>query len=579
MTHPGAQLPPALAAWSASLAALDDTVAAALGPMLLRLDEMVGRQGGIAGSDGEPDGFDGLARKGSPERLLIGEWLLAEEIPEEFLRRAAEGELLHLARAHRHDPPLGVVRVLVDTGPDQLGAGRLVQLAALIVLHRRAVRIGAAVEIGVLGAVPGDWFAGDLPELLQAWLSARRHQPPSAEDVRGWVSDGALVWLLCSPQLLIAVSSLEHPAALRQRVLTSTESGWDGEGARTVQVRLAGEGITLSLPSGPEAVRALRGQGFRRSATALPASGDPSSNSKAFRYPVFPGPARRLVGRGEDQGELAWVTVGEQVARTGAKVRRRRFPGTVLAVGAIGARLVVLHAHDDVAEIRVIGKTLGQFQGLLVPLSELGLDPMLSAVDPDGSLETLLYDGGTLLCRLAGRWYRVGADGDVHEESAIVTAIATEVADRPQIAVHGSGHDRDAGPRITLNRHIRGVPAGAEVRLGHHWAAWSSEPTQWHVAQGGESQALRVGAGEQVRGVVEVNAMPALVTESAAGLVLRLVQMSGTRTLTAWSNGDPRMPAAVHPSLPLIAVVTADGVVEIVDLAKGRTLQRVLTST
>jgi hypothetical protein len=69
--------------------------------------------------------------------MVIGEWLLADELPDEFLRRAAAGELLYLGTAHRHDPPHGVVRVLVDTGPDQLGAGRLVQLAALIVVHRR----------------------------------------------------------------------------------------------------------------------------------------------------------------------------------------------------------------------------------------------------------------------------------------------------------------------------------------------------------------------------------------------------------------------------------------------------------
>ena len=45
----------------------------------------------VAG-DGEPDGYDGIASRGIYERLVTSEWLLADEEPDEFDRRAAMGE-------------------------------------------------------------------------------------------------------------------------------------------------------------------------------------------------------------------------------------------------------------------------------------------------------------------------------------------------------------------------------------------------------------------------------------------------------------------------------------------------------
>ena len=90
-------------------------------------------------AQGEPDGYGGLTTRGHPERLLLSEWLLAEELPLEFLRRAASRELLHINPAFRAPQPGGAWPCSATSGPDQLGAARLVQLAALIVLHRRAL--------------------------------------------------------------------------------------------------------------------------------------------------------------------------------------------------------------------------------------------------------------------------------------------------------------------------------------------------------------------------------------------------------------------------------------------------------
>ena len=599
-----AQLPPALAGWSASLAALTVNVAAALGPMLLRLDELVGRHQGVEGPDGEPDGFSGLARRGSPERLLIGEWLLAEEIPAEFLRRAASGELLHLATARRHDPPHGVVRVLADTGPGQLGGGRLVQLAALIVLHRRAASIGAALQLGVLGRPPGDWLTGDLPELLRAWLPARSRHLPGPGDVLAWldhvdtpgtanspvpsvtaVHTGAPVWLLCSPELAAALPSGPRPPVPGRRTLTSCESGWDADGARTMEITLAGERVTLTMPTSPEAVRALRGQGFRRAAPVPARTVGAASDSTGLHHPAFPGSARRLVGRGTDRHEVVSLTVPgpAQGGPSAGQPKRRRFPGTVLGAGVVGARLVILHAYDDLAEIAVVGKNLAGMDRMVVPLAGLDLDPGLTGVDPDGALAPLLYDAGVLLCRLGDRWYRIHRTGLVDRHEALVAAIASEVPDSPQRLFTDPATATRFVPGLG---HVRGDLA---VRLGHGWVAWAADGVEWELSRDGGRLAhgllapglrfdgtghITVADGGQVLGVVQLAGVPGLVTASPAGLVLRLAQASHTRTLTRWSSGRPGIPAAVHPTAPLIAVVTADGGVKIADLSTDRLVQR-----
>jgi hypothetical protein len=584
--RPVAELPPALAGWAPSLAALTPDVVAALGPMLLRLDELVARHSAVDGPDGEPDGVDGIARRGPPERLLAAEWVLADEHPDEFLRRAVTGELLHLATARRHDPPHGAVRVLVDTGPEQLGAGRLVQLAALVVLHRRAARGGAALRLGILGEPPDRWLEGDLPELLAAWLGRRRHAPPTAADVvarfgaavaggsGGPAGDGdegpGPAWLLCSPGLASALTGVPPPVPAR-RVLTARESGWDADGVRAVEVRLAGERLTLPVPDGPAAVRALRGEGFRRRETrgSGPAGVD---GPGVLRHPTFPGAAGRLLARG-DQPEELW-TVGVAGPDAGRQQpRRRRFGGAVLAAGTVGPRLVVLHVSGDLAHVTVVGRRLARFDGLAFPATWLsaaagaGDGAELAA----GPIAPLVFDSGTLLCDVGGGWRRIRSDGRVLHERTVVAVAPRPVADRPMVAY---------AFRETL--HVAGIgerPSwrpGAPVLLGHGCLATSPDGVVWSVAApDGEERRLGVPAGEQAVGVVSLGGEPALVVRSRGGLLLRLVDAGGLTTLTEWSGGAPDVAPAVHPMLPLLAVTRDDGDVDVVDLTRRRLVIRV----
>lgn len=176
--------PDALAGWADQLARLDPDVAEAVAALLPPVDELFARHTATPapGWSAELDGFDALTRRGTPEHLLMSEWLLAEEVPEEFQRRAATGELgyLRLHRARR--PATGRIVLLLDTGPTQLGAPRLVHLAAIVALARRAAADGWSLAAGLLHR-PGHWLPDDLPGLVQAWLAGRTHRAP---DVAGW---------------------------------------------------------------------------------------------------------------------------------------------------------------------------------------------------------------------------------------------------------------------------------------------------------------------------------------------------------------------------------------------------------
>ena len=84
-------LPPALAPWAPFLADFPLDVGAALGLLAQRIAALLG-PGGEDGNanEGEVDGYDGLTRRGLPERMLLSDWLLADEAPDEWARRAAQ---------------------------------------------------------------------------------------------------------------------------------------------------------------------------------------------------------------------------------------------------------------------------------------------------------------------------------------------------------------------------------------------------------------------------------------------------------------------------------------------------------
>ncbi len=144
-------LPRALAPWGPFLGIFPRDLAVSLSPVLHRLSFAVGPlQVRRHNGDGEVDGYDGITRRGSYERLLTSEWLLADEAPDEFVRRAAAGEHLFLRVARPVPSGSRVSAAVFDAGPGQLGSPRIAQLAALIVLARRAEAAGVRFVWGIL---------------------------------------------------------------------------------------------------------------------------------------------------------------------------------------------------------------------------------------------------------------------------------------------------------------------------------------------------------------------------------------------------------------------------------------------
>ncbi|RQP22489.1 hypothetical protein [Piscinibacter terrae] len=256
------RLPDALESWRPWLSWFDADLAAQVGELLLRMHPWLGRfRGRRPGDAAEPDGVDDLRRRGSYERLLSSEWLLASELPDEFLRRAAGGEHLFLAprpRAHQAD---SLIVALFDCGPMQLGAPRLAHLALWILLSRRAVEAGGVMRWGSLQQ-PGQWHeaasAADLKRLLNARTFASV-RPEHWDEWMRWLDQHANGigerWLVAHDTEAIqrATPPPSHAVQLRRSL--------DGE---SLELKLSAgamaRGLHLPLPSPRRTPELLKGR-------------------------------------------------------------------------------------------------------------------------------------------------------------------------------------------------------------------------------------------------------------------------------------------------------------------------------
>ena len=180
-------LPPSLAQWAGYLRIFPDEVSLALGPIIQRVSMLIGSpQPLLNEKEGEPDGFDGLNRRGTYERLLLSEWMLADELEDEFMRRAVMGEHLFLNRARSSPVGTRASLALFDAGPGQIGSPRIAHIAALIVLANRADAARSTFSWGVLQQPETPPYrevnAGNIMTLLQA----RTHCEVSDRHVSAW---------------------------------------------------------------------------------------------------------------------------------------------------------------------------------------------------------------------------------------------------------------------------------------------------------------------------------------------------------------------------------------------------------
>ena len=342
------ELPRPLAPWGSYLSLFPRDLALSLGPVLQRLSLAVGplrvrRPSG----EGDPDGFDGLDRRGPYDRLLPSEWLLAEEAPEEFLRRAAAGEhtFLHLSRPEPGGTRISVA--LFDAGPGQLGSPRIAQLAALIVLARRAEAAGARFGWAVLQEPDSPLLTEVTPAAVLRLLAAKTPFEATDAQIEAW-STRLSGWKELDDAWIVGVHRSGLPPVDRSASLLQISDALDPR-ARCVKVAVrrgglpAGE-VALDLPDDATCARLLRDPfGAEAPAPRRVAPGAaPASNL------VFSGNGTKIFARGQD-GEVLAIPVPNSPRAVPGRVRRYDI-GTktpVVAAGLAGRAVAVVTAHES----------------------------------------------------------------------------------------------------------------------------------------------------------------------------------------------------------------------------------------
>ncbi|HSN24705.1 MAG TPA: hypothetical protein VLT45_00420 [Kofleriaceae bacterium] len=208
---------------------------------------------------GEPDGYSGLSRRGSYERLVTVDWGIADLFPDEFLRRAASGEHLFLDLARRE--PRGALRsiAIVSAGPAQLGAPRLAHLATLIVLARRAAVAGAGFSWGVLEDEERRLIDGLNENGIRRLLGARTVSAAPAGAFQAWANEmggGAETdfWFVGADEDAVHAADVRASRIIVRDVLEPSTRALELEiGRRGPATRLR-----LELPTPEQCARLLR---------------------------------------------------------------------------------------------------------------------------------------------------------------------------------------------------------------------------------------------------------------------------------------------------------------------------------
>ena len=320
---PPPPLPEAFRPWQAIFEEMPRQHLDVLAPLMANLSELIDDAAPAAVQPlGAIDALDGLAMRGEIERLLTSEWLWRDLDETEFLRRLAEGELLyhHLARkAVAEKRGLGLI---IDVGPNMLGRPRLVALAALLVLARRARREGMPLFWQSQGL--GAWQEGLSRENLNRFLTHVSATPLEEAQVLSLMAAPPpealgldMRWYVLAPARLMLP---EDAPAIQILVAEKPEIDDDGRFGVTVEVTVlesAGRSHrrSLALPA-EEAAASLLRDPFRRPFTALtmPAPLQAADAGFAQRHAAFSGNGRLLMLAQPDgvimvdrsEGFLAW---------------------------------------------------------------------------------------------------------------------------------------------------------------------------------------------------------------------------------------------------------------------------------
>jgi len=352
-------LPAALQPWAVELAIFPPEIQQSLGPWLLRLDASFGcLRAASREREGDPDGFDGLARKGPYSRMLVSDWLLADQLPDEFMRRAAAAEHSFLRLALATPKGARATGVVFDAGPFQLGAPRIAHLAILIVLARRARAAQAVFRWGVLQAPAVPPFELVTPVAIQHLLSARTIVQPTEEMLAGWCERlgadgskrGSELWVVGGERICRAAAARGAASVVVQDLLEP------GKPSLRIAVSAAAarpaRALVLELPEPRTAARLLR---------------DPFAVAVAPRksMPVDATASSRLVFSASGSKAFARMSGGllqfpvPNSARDGlGRVKRIQLQGLCTAVGRYRRLTLAITADMSTRSLRLYWRAL-----------------------------------------------------------------------------------------------------------------------------------------------------------------------------------------------------------------------------
>ena len=373
MTTSPQALPTLLQPWSAWLSLFPDDLAATLGQLLLRLQPLVGPlRRHAARTAVDPAGVGDIVRRGSYDRLLVSEWALADSVPDEFLRRAANNELLFTGPEPANSETSLRSVALFDAGPAQLGEPRLAHLALFILLARRAELAGAEFRWGILQQ-PGVLFAELGVEGVRRLLEARSFAAVDAAGLDEWnraLEDAPLdCWLVGAPDA-------PCPAPVGSRALVR-RSWFDPQLEVELVQRRRSTSVTLPLPAPQDGVRLLR-RPFDRQAAGNTLTGGAHSLKRA---PMFSN-MREWLALGMADGDVTVYRVPDSPQSAGRPDKLKTRPGkpphaeAIVAAGLIRKSFGTIALYDGALQFSGFPGSI--FNRLTLPLP----DPDLFQVVP-----------------------------------------------------------------------------------------------------------------------------------------------------------------------------------------------------
>ncbi len=582
-SSPGAPLalPRALEPWREALQAFPEELALGVGQAVRRVARLIGPlRLDTDVRSGAPDGYRGVARRGPLERLLLSEWAVLLEVPDEFVRRAVMGEQLFIALAHKE--PGGVRRsiALFDGGPRSLGRPRVVHLVILIALATRARDAGVRFAWGVVQDERRALIAELNPASVRRLLAGRSLQEASAVDGAEWAislgdpSQADDLWL-------IGPRGLEQAVALGGGTRLVVEEAPD-PALRRVEVtltrpRMASRTVELELPPEPDCVRLVRDPFAPR--TRVPAR----EGATAVRAMWFEPSGRRLIEQHVD-GAITATHLQRTPREPVVSAVRRAVPAGEQILGASMSSNRLFTAETEAGEVvvRRLGTHggLGQSWSMLVPPEAFPTlfagDTATLAVDVKGRALVRAY----LLDRRGELW--VGEPGQKLRSHARRVIGLLQGGNRVLYA------HRDGSGAIRLIREIDGRPepvgkwrdgdasgllwcAGATTVPGEGVVVRVDETT-WSCAGIKPQVRLVAPPGRPVVGAAYLDGEFGLLFLGADRRALEWTSGSGQRSVVAMPT--PIVRVALNPRAPTLACADEAGGLYVVDADGKRIMER-----